>query len=351
MPTLQSWLERGSHVISGWETDTSSQTSASQAGILHGDNSNIPAFRWYDKNKGQVIASSNSKILPSIEKEHSDGNGLLSDNGASRGNLFTGDAKYVMATASAIRDREKFHTSEFQAYFANPYNTSRTLFLFLWDIILEKRQYRAARKNNDKPLLEKDHRGGIYPILRAVMTVLMRELNIYTLIGDVFAGRPSAYATFVGYDEVAHHSGVETHDAFDILRKLDEQFARLRQAADRRFEVYPLSIEYLDSGPQLGDVVTHCQQSIAGPHGVLTEHYMLDGVLVIEEGAESLEPPLGLEYGLVPENRQRALLQEEAAHEQDLFLRNQDGDVRLGMSLAEEDHFEAEVAEVEAEPV
>ena len=242
MPTLQSWLESGSHVLSGWETDTSSQTSASQAGILHGDNSNIPAFRWYDKTMGQIIASSDSKILPSIEKERSNGNGLLSDNGASRGNLITGDAKYVMATASAIRDREKFHTSEFQAYFTNPYNTSRTLFLFLWDIILEKRQYRSARKNNIEPILEKDHRGGVYPILRAAMTVLMRELNIYTLIGDIFAGRPSAYTTFVGYDEVAHHSGILDPGVFDILTKLDQQFARLESALAQAPRPYHLVI-------------------------------------------------------------------------------------------------------------
>jgi uncharacterized membrane protein YvlD (DUF360 family) len=45
MPTLKSRIDAGSHVITGWEPDTSSQTSASQAGILHGDNSNIPAFR------------------------------------------------------------------------------------------------------------------------------------------------------------------------------------------------------------------------------------------------------------------------------------------------------------------
>jgi len=242
MPTLQSWIERGSHVLTGWETDTSSQTSASQAGILHGDNSNIPAFRWYDKSSGQIIASSNSKLLPEIEKERSDGNGLLCDDGASRGNLFTGDAKYVMATASALRDRSKFHTSEFQAYIANPYNVSRTLFLFLWDIILEKRQYRNARKNNVEPLLEKDHRGGIYPIIRGVMTVVMRELNIYTLIGDIFSGRSSAYATFVGYDEIAHHSGILDPGAFDILRKLDQQFHRLESALPQAPRPYHLVI-------------------------------------------------------------------------------------------------------------
>ena len=242
MPTLKSWIESGSHVLSGWETDTSSQTSASQAGILHGNNTNIPAFRWYDKEKEMIIASSNSKILPDIEKERSDGNGLLSNDGASRGNLFTGDAQYVMATASALRDRSKFHASEFQAYFTNPYNVSRTLFLFLWDIILEKRQYRYARKNNIEPILEKDHRGGIYPIIRGVMTVVMRELNIYTLIGDIFAGRSSAYATFVGYDEIAHHSGILDPGAFDILKKLDEQFRRIQSALPTAPRPYHLVI-------------------------------------------------------------------------------------------------------------
>ncbi|MES0344302.1 MAG: phage holin family protein, partial [Anaerolineales bacterium] len=124
VPTLQRWLESGSHTLSSWETDTSSQTSASQAGILHGNNSNIPAFRWYDKESGEIVASSNPSLLPGIEQSHSDGNGLLSDDGASRGNLFSGDAVYVMATASAIKDKTKFHTSEFQAYFTNPYNFS-----------------------------------------------------------------------------------------------------------------------------------------------------------------------------------------------------------------------------------
>ncbi|MCP4359160.1 MAG: phage holin family protein [Chloroflexi bacterium] len=241
-PTLKRWLDSGSHVLTGWETDTSSQTSASQAGILHGNNSNIPAFRWYDKESGNIVASSDTKILPVLEKGFSDGNGLLSDDGASRGNLFSGDAPYVMNTASTLLDRTRFHTSEFQAYFANPYNVSRTLLLFLWDVFLEKRQFRQARKNNVRPILDRHHRGGVYPLIRSVMTVLMRELNIYTLLGDVFGGRPSAYATFVGYDEIAHHSGVLDPGAFDVLYKLDEQFARLESAIEDAPRPYHLVV-------------------------------------------------------------------------------------------------------------
>ena len=244
MPNLARWLESGGHVLTGWETDTSSQTSASQAGILHGNNTDIPAFRWYDKASGQVIASSNPKILPEIEKQHSDGNGLLSEGGASRGNLFTGDAQYVMTTASAITDRSKSHQDNFQAFFANPYNIVRTLLGFIGDIILEKRQFRWAQKHNMQPILDKHHRGWKYRFIRAAMTVLMLDLNIDTLLGDMFAGRPSAYATFVGYDEVAHHSGILDPGAFDILGKIDKAFGRLESAipdAPRPYHLVVLS--------------------------------------------------------------------------------------------------------------
>ncbi len=231
MPTLAAWLESGSHRLVGWETDLSSQTSASQAGILHGNNDNIPAFRWWDRTRKEIVSSSAAKEVAALEKDRSDGNGLLVKDGASRGNLFSGDAPNVMLTGSTITDFSRFHATDFDVYFVNPYNFSRTLLLTIWEILLEIWQFRQARRKKVYPISSREKRGGVYPLLRAFTTVVMRELNVYTLIGDMFAGVPSAYATFVGYDEVAHHSGVESEDAFQILRKLDQQLARLEGAA------------------------------------------------------------------------------------------------------------------------
>ncbi len=231
-PTMKRWLEEGNHKLVAWETDLSSQTSAAQAGILHGNNDNIPAFRWYERQSKKIIASSSPHEVAKLEERYSDGNGLLVDGGASRGNLLSGDAPYVMTTASTLTNRSRFHMTSFYAYFANPYNFTRTLMLVIWDIITEKWEFYQARKNNVQPILDKHQRGGKYPLLRVFTTVIMRELNIYTLIGDMYAGLPSAYATFVGYDEVAHHSGVESTDAYKVLCKLDEQFARLESAAE-----------------------------------------------------------------------------------------------------------------------
>lgn len=242
MPNLARWLETGSHRLVGWEPDMSSQTSASQAGILLGNNHNIPAFRWYDRATKEIRTSGDPKFLASLEKTLSSGKGLLVDGGASRGNMFSGDASDVMTTASTILDRSRFHTVDFQAYFLNPYHFSRTLLLAIWDIVLEIWQFRKARHNHAYPIMDREHRGGIYPLVRAFNTVIMRDLNVDTLVGDMFGGVPAVYATIVAYDEVAHHSGIESDDVFDILHKLDKQIPRLERAAREAPRPYHLVV-------------------------------------------------------------------------------------------------------------
>ena len=88
------------------------------------------------------------------------------------------------------------------------------------------------------------HRGGIYPLLRAAMCVIVRDLIVYGVLTDMMKGRPAVYATFSSYDEVAHHSGLERADTLEALRKLDQQFGRIdhaRRFAPRPYEIVVLS--------------------------------------------------------------------------------------------------------------
>ena len=57
--TMADWVRDGSHKLSRWEAILPSMTSASQAGILHGNNDGIPAFRWYERDRQHLMASSN----------------------------------------------------------------------------------------------------------------------------------------------------------------------------------------------------------------------------------------------------------------------------------------------------
>jgi uncharacterized membrane protein YvlD (DUF360 family) len=227
MPTLAEWIERGSHQITNWECDLSSQTSASQAGILLGDNFDIPAFRWYEKENKKKMVSNHPNDTAEIERRVSSGDGLLKD-GASRSNLFSGDAPEAIFTASTLTDLSKQSNQDFYPLIMGPYNFIRVVLLFIWEVIVELRAARYQRRHN---VLPRVHRGGSYPLLRASTVVLLRELTTYILIGDMLEGVPIVYATYVGYDEVAHHSGVERPDALEVLYKLDEQFDRLESAA------------------------------------------------------------------------------------------------------------------------
>jgi hypothetical protein len=61
--------------------------------------------------------------------------------------------------------------------------------------------------------------------------VIQLDLQIAAVVGDMLAGRPVIYTTFLAYDEVAHHSGIERPDALAVLARVDHQIARVAAAA------------------------------------------------------------------------------------------------------------------------
>lgn len=229
MPTLKRWLDQGNYKIIEWEPDLSSQTGASQAGILHGNNQNMPAFRWVEKENGnKIVASNASSDAPVLEARISDGKGLLAINGASRSNLFSGDAKDVIFTYSKIRDLKMFYNKSWYYFYAYPSNFSRTIALYLWDICLEIYSRIRQKIKNIQPRLK---RGFTYLFVRPGANVFMREITTFSVVGDVLAGKVDAlYATYYGYDEIAHHSGIRDADVFIALRQLDKQFKRIESA-------------------------------------------------------------------------------------------------------------------------
>ncbi len=243
-PVMSRWLTEGSHDLIEWETDLSSQTGASQAGILLGSNEDIPAFRWVEKETGRMMTCSAPGDCAEIERRHATGRGLLIDGGASRGNLLSGEADEVILTVSRM-DAEKRSNPGYRAFLANGFNVTRELVLFTWEVILE---YSAAIRQRRRNVIPRGHRGGRYPYLRAVLCVVVRDLIVFGVLTDIMAGRPAVYATFSSYDEVAHHSGLERADTLEALRKLDEQFGRIERAC--RFAPRPYRIVVLSDHGQ-----------------------------------------------------------------------------------------------------
>jgi uncharacterized membrane protein YvlD (DUF360 family) len=243
-PNMARWLDESSHRIAEWEPDLSSQTGASQAGILLGSNEDIPAFRWVEKETGTLMTCSAPPDCAEIERRHSTGVGLLRDGGASRGNLLSGEADHVILTVSRI-EAEKESNPGYRAFFSNGYNVTRTLVLVFWEVILELVAAGRARRRDVQP---RGHRGFVYALMRGAMCVAVRDLIVYGVLTDMMKGRPAVYATFSSYDEVAHHSGLERADTLEALRKLDGQFGRIDRA--RKYAPRPYLIVVLSDHGQ-----------------------------------------------------------------------------------------------------
>ncbi|MBS1679316.1 MAG: phage holin family protein [Actinobacteria bacterium] len=248
-PTLARWLRSGSHELRRWETDWSSQTGACQAGILHGNNDDMPAFRWWEKERGRAIVTNHPRDAEELERRHSDGHGLLHDDGASRANILSGDAPHSMLTMSTALSRRRPLGRDYSAYFARPYSVARTLVLVVADIARERRAARAQVRDDVRPRIPRPRS---YALMRAWATVVQRDLQVATVIGDVLAGRPSIYTTFLAYDEVAHHSGIERPDALAVLHDLDRQIARIAAACEEAPRPYRLAV-LSDHGQSQGE--------------------------------------------------------------------------------------------------
>ena len=239
-PTMARWLADGSHALLEWETDLSSQTGASQAGILLGSNDDIPAFRWVEKESGRMVTCSDPDDCAEIERRHLSERGLLRDGGTSRGNLLSGAAGAALLTVSRLADERRANPG-YRSFLANGSNVTRTMVLYVWEVVLEVSAAARQRRRDVRP---RGHRGGRYPFMRAAMCVFIRDLVAYSVVQDIARGVPAVYATFASYDEVAHHSGLERADTLEALRKLDQRFAMIERAchyAPRPYELVVLS--------------------------------------------------------------------------------------------------------------
>jgi uncharacterized membrane protein YvlD (DUF360 family) len=249
MPTLQRWLDEGTHHLVGWETDFTSQTGAMQTGILLGNNNEVPAYRWWDRSNQRIIMSGDPRDALKLEKNLTTGKGLLSEGGASRGNMFSGDATESILTMSTVLNRERGRGPGFYFYLFTPYVVVRMVAHFVREVVTEWIERWQQKRRKDKYIVSA--RNPFYAFFRSFMGPLMQDLATYTIIGDVLRGVPAMYGLYAGYDDLSHFAGMRSPEAFKVLHETDRYFARIQQAtayAPRPYHIVVLS----DHGQSLG---------------------------------------------------------------------------------------------------
>jgi uncharacterized membrane protein YvlD (DUF360 family) len=249
MPHIKRMLDQGTHTILGWETDFTAQTGAMQTGILLGNNDDIPAYRWWDRQTCRIVATGNPRDALSIEQRLTSGRGLLSDGGASRGNMFSGDAGESIMTFSTLLDRSRGRGPGFYLYLLSPYVIARLFTRFFADVIREWWQAAQQRRRKDKYIISRRNFG--YAFFRAFIGPFMQDVVTYTVISDVLRGVPAIYALYGGYDDLGHFTGMQSPESLAGLHEIDAYFGRIEKAlqyAPRPYHFVVLS----DHGQSIG---------------------------------------------------------------------------------------------------
>jgi len=249
LPTLKRWLDQGTHRLVGWETDYTSQTGAMQTGILLGNNDEVPAYRWWDRASQRIIMSGDPRDAVKLEESLTTGNGLLADGGASRGNMFSGDAAESILTMSTVLNRQRGRGPGFYFYLFTPYVVVRLIAHFVIEVIKEWVERWQQKRRKDKYIISA--RNVFYAFFRAFMGPLMQDLATYAIISDILRGVPAIYALYAGYDDLSHFAGMQSPESFRALHETDRHFARIERAlayTPRPYHIVVLS----DHGQSLG---------------------------------------------------------------------------------------------------
>ncbi|OFE18386.1 hypothetical protein BA895_12210 [Humibacillus sp. DSM 29435] len=248
-PTVSRWLTQGTHQLREWWVPVPSTTPASQAGILHGDDTQVPGFRWWDRELGRLMVSNRSADAAVVESRFPPGHGLLREGGVAISTAFTGEADHAFLVFSRAGTRGGLGSgASYIPLFASPFLLPRTLLLTLGEMVKELYQARRQRVRDVQPRI---HRKLSYVALRGITNVFLRTLNLVLVTDAMSRGAAIVFVDFVDYDEIAHHAGPERPEAMRALEGLDTVLGELARAAAAVATDYDFVV-WSDHGQSLG---------------------------------------------------------------------------------------------------
>ncbi len=241
-PTIRRLLIDEGFRMRRWFCGLPAATPYCQAGIFHGENAGIPAFRFYDKTLRRVVTCNAPEGVQYI-RDRIHAPGALAG-GSSYVNLLDGNASTVAFTVA---------TRERMSAYRRLGGTRMLLLIVLHPIRIARMVLQAAvewlreewERTSGELAGRSTHTEGIFPFVRILSNVVVRELQTMAIVLDLHLGVPVIYSTFMQYDELAHHFGPTSRQALSDLRRTDARIAELLRmmwhAAGRGYDLVLLS--------------------------------------------------------------------------------------------------------------
>ena len=244
-PHIKRLLEKKVLKLARWRCGLPSTTPAVQAGIMFGNNFDIPAFRWYEKESNTSVVCKLPGLVKAMQDRISTGRRGILRGGSSYVNMFDGDARLSLFTLGAINSQRFFENVRgvgfLLLFLLSPLRVLRVIVLSLWGYLIDlgKRVVALFVPGYHRPF------SVLSPFLQIITNVVFREIQTFACLIDIYRGMPAIYTNYYSYDEVAHHFRIGSTESLKALRGIDKQIRqidRLRtQYRKRQYDLYILS--------------------------------------------------------------------------------------------------------------
>ena len=218
MPFLKKLLTDEEYEILRYRSGIPSTTPYVQAGLLYGENRDIPAFRWWDRKKNRIIRVAGDKSFYDVEHRYFNKSKPLLRKGAAIASLYAGGSKAVFAVSYIEKGGSKYLNSLTRDIlihlFLNPINTLK------WHWHTFKKSCKIGLEVIKNILKRKYVDWVHFPIylLEQFYLYFPTSIAIKKALG---ANYPVTYAGFYSYDAIAHLFGTGSSHGNSALKDID----------------------------------------------------------------------------------------------------------------------------------
>ena len=272
MPHLQRLIDSEGYEIHPYRCGLPSTTPFAQAGILYGDNSEIPSFRWWDRERRVLVKFGPGSTFKKVADKYFKGCRPLTEGGACIAACYPAGAAEDFGIAYQDRsygqqDRSRTAAAVLVPYLANPIHLGDWVWQTVAVLGRTAQDYAVSRSEGRHPARP-------YLVTNMAEEIFVHHLTRYTVQKAMRQGYSPIYAGFYAYDEVAHAFGPADPSALRVMKHVDNTIEKIARSRHGRYELVVLSDHgHVDTTPfaasahkQWGDVLA----------GALTGHRVLE---------------------------------------------------------------------------
>ncbi|MHB8587364.1 MAG: alkaline phosphatase family protein [Candidatus Dormibacteraceae bacterium] len=263
MPFTQHLIGAEGYAVHRYRCGVPSTTPFAQAGILYGDNSEIPSFRWWDRERRVLVQFGAGSTFKKVADKYFHGCRPLTQDGACIAACYPAGAKDDFGIAYQDRsysrdEKSRSAWSVVLPYLANPIHLGDWVWQTAATLGRTVSEYTSARAKGKHPARP-------YVISDALEEIFVHHLTRYAVVKAMRKRYSPIYAGFYAFDEAGHAFGPDDRSSLQILKHVDHTIRKVAQARGDRYELVVLSdhgqIETVpfnaNQGPDFGQVIAN----------------------------------------------------------------------------------------------